>query len=193
MATLTNDPVTAILALFAEKGDSEYGGEAVTQREHGLQAAACALRDGVDDPLVVAALLHDLGHMLHDLPEDAPDEGIDDAHEVTAARRLAPWFGPEVTEPIRLHVDAKRYLTAVEPGYMALLSEPSITSLMLQGGPMDEAAQEEFRRNPHWEAAVQLRRWDEEAKVPGAETPTVDEFVPLIRGVLRPELGGTSP
>lgn len=193
MATLTNDPVTAILALFAEKGDSEYGGEAVTQREHGLQAAACALRDGVDDPLVVAALLHDLGHMLHDLPVDAPDEGIDDAHEVTAARRLAPWFGPEVTEPIRLHVDAKRYLTAVEPGYMALLSEPSITSLMLQGGPMDEAAQEEFRRNPHWEAAVQLRRWDEEAKVPGAETPTVDEFVPLIRGVLRPELGGTSP
>lgn len=190
MATLTNDPVTAILALFAEKGDSEYGGEAVTQREHGLQAAACALRDGADDPLVVAALLHDLGHMLHDLPDDAPDEGIDDAHEITAARRLAPWFGPAVTEPIRLHVAAKRYLTAVEPGYMALLSEPSITSLMLQGGPMDAAAQEEFRANPHWRAAVQLRRWDEEAKVPGAETPTVDEFVPLIRGVLRPEAGG---
>jgi phosphonate degradation associated HDIG domain protein len=192
MATLANDPVTAILALFAEKGDSEYGGEAVTQREHGLQAAACALRDGADDPLVVAALLHDLGHMLHDLPDDAPDEGIDDAHEVTAARRLAPWFGPEVTEPIRLHVDAKRYLTAVEPGYMALLSEPSITSLMLQGGPMDASAQEEFRRHPHWEAAVKLRRWDEEAKVPGAETPTVDEFVPLIRGVLRPDIGGTA-
>jgi len=191
MATLTNDPVTAILALFAEKGDSEYGGEAVTQREHGLQAAACALRDGADDPLVVAALLHDLGHMLHDLPDDAPEEGVDDAHEVTAARRLAPWFGPDVTEPIRLHVDAKRYLTAVEPGYLALLSEPSVTSLMLQGGPMDAAAQEEFRRSPHWEAAVQLRRWDEEAKVPGAETPTVDEFVPLIRGVLRPEVRGT--
>jgi [1-hydroxy-2-(trimethylamino)ethyl]phosphonate dioxygenase len=191
MATLTNDPVTAILALFAEKGDSEYGGEAVTQREHGLQAAACALRDGADDPLVVAALLHDLGHMLHDLPDDAPEEGVDDAHEVTAARRLAPWFGPDVTEPIRLHVDAKRYLTAVEPGYLALLSEPSVTSLMLQGGPMGAAAQEEFRRSPHWEAAVQLRRWDEEAKVPGAETPTVDEFVPLIRGVLRPEVRGT--
>lgn len=185
--TTTEDPVTAIVRLFTEKGDSEYGGESVTQREHALQAAACALRDGADDPLVVAALLHDLGHMLHDLPDDAPDEGIDDAHEVTAARKLAPWFGLDVTEPVRLHVDAKRYLTGSDPGYMALLSEPSITSLMLQGGPMDAAAQEEFRQNPHWEAAVRLRRWDDEAKVPGAETPSVDEFLPLIRGVLRPE------
>ena len=188
---MTNDPVAAIVRVFTEKGDSEYGGESVNQREHALQAAACALRDGADDPLVVAALLHDLGHMLHDLPDDAPDEGIDDAHEVTAARKLAPWFDASVTEPVRLHVDAKRYLTGVEPAYMNLLSEPSVTSLMLQGGPMDAAAQEEFRRNPHWEAAVHLRRWDDEAKVPGAITPTLDEFLPLIRGLLRPEVRGT--
>ena len=134
MATMTNDPVASIVRVFTEKGDSEYGGESVNQREHALQAAACALRDGADDPLVVAALLHDLGHMLHDLPDDAPDEGIDDAHEVTAARKLAPWFDASVTEPVRLHVDAKRYLTGVEPAYMNLLSEPSVTSLMLQGG-----------------------------------------------------------
>ena len=191
MATMTDDPVAAILAVFAEKGGSEYGGEAVNQREHALQAAACAMRDGADDPLVIAALLHDLGHMLHNLSDDAPDEGIDDAHEVTAARKLAPWFDLDVTEPVRLHVDAKRYLTGTDPAYLEILSEPSVTSLMLQGGPMDAAQQEEFRRNPHWEAAVRLRRWDDEAKVPGAETPSVEEFVPLIRGVLRPELRGT--
>jgi len=193
MATMTEDPVAVIVRLFAEQGDSEYGGEVVTQREHALQAVACALRDDAADALVVAALLHDLGHMLHDLPDDAPDRGIDDAHEVTAARKLAPWFGPEVTEPIRLHVDAKRYLTGVEPDYVARLSEPSVVSLMLQGGPMDAAAQEDFRRNLHWEAAVRLRRWDDEAKVPDAATPTVEDLIPLIRGVLRPEHHGEQP
>jgi predicted HD phosphohydrolase len=89
-------------------------------------------------------------------------------------------------------VDAKRYLTGTEPAYMEQLSPPSVTSLMLQGGPMDAAAQDEFRRNPHWEAAVRLRRWDDEAKVEGAPTPTVDEFIPLIRGVVRPEFRGAA-
>jgi phosphonate degradation associated HDIG domain protein len=179
------DPVDVILRLFHERGSSEYGGESVNQEEHALQAAVCALAEGAPESLVAAALLHDIGHMLHDLPDDAPDEGIDDHHENSGARFVAEHFGPEVAEPVRLHVAAKRYLTAVEPDYMAKLSEPSVTSLMLQGGPMSTAEQEEFRLNPHWEAAVRLRRYDEIAKVPGAETPSVAEFAPLLARLVR--------
>ncbi|MFM1902809.1 MAG: hypothetical protein RLZZ440_709 [Planctomycetota bacterium] len=179
------DPVDVILQLFRQRGSSEYGGEAVNQEEHALQAAASAQAEGADDSLVAAALLHDIGHMLHDLPDDAPEEGIDDHHENSGARFVAEHFGPEVAEPVRLHVAAKRYLTAVEPDYMAKLSEPSVTSLMLQGGPMSAAEQEEFRRNPHWEAAVRLRRYDELAKVPGLKTPSVADFVPLLGRLVR--------
>lgn len=182
--SVTN-PVALILELFRERGSSEYGGEAVNQEEHALQAAAWALAEGAAEALVAASLLHDIGHMLHDLPDDAPDEGIDDHHENSGARFVAEHFGPDVAEPVRLHVAAKRYLTAVEPDYMAKLSEPSITSLMLQGGPMSTAEQEEFRQNPHWEAAVRLRRYDELAKVPGATTPSVDDFAPLLERLVR--------
>ncbi len=179
------DPVALILELFRERGSSEYGGEAVNQEEHALQAAACAIAEGAAEALVAASLLHDIGHMLHDLPDDAPEAGIDDHHENSGARFVAEHFGPEVAEPVRLHVAAKRYLTAVEPDYMAKLSEPSITSLMLQGGPMSTAEQEEFRQNPHWESAVRLRRYDELAKVPGATTPSVDDFAPLLERLVR--------
>lgn len=177
--------VDEIEGLFAARGDSEYGGEAVSQREHALQAAAAAIADGADEPLVAAALLHDVGHLLHDLPADAPEAGIDDHHENSAARFLAAHFGPDVCEPVRLHVAAKRYLTAVEPAYMSKLSGPSVTSLMLQGGPMSPAEQEAFRANPHWQAALRLRRYDEAAKVAGAATPTLSHFLPLLARVAR--------
>jgi len=177
--------IAAIERLFAARGDSEYGGEAVSQREHALQAAAAAVADGADEPLVAAALLHDVGHLLHDLPADAPEVGVDDHHENSAARFLEGHFGPEVCEPVRLHVAAKRYLTAVEPGYMAKLSGPSVTSLILQGGPMSPAEQEAFRGHPHWQAAVRLRRYDEAAKVAGATTPSLAHFLPLVARVAR--------
>jgi phosphonate degradation associated HDIG domain protein len=180
-----SDPVQTILELFQARGSSEYGGEAVTQEEHALQAAACAMKDNADDALVAAALLHDIGHLLHDLPDDAPEEGVDDHHENSGAAFIDAHFGPEVCEPVRLHVAAKRYLTAVEPDYMAKLSEPSITSLMLQGGPMSEEEQATFRANPHWEAALRLRRYDEEAKIPGAQTPSVADFTDLLRRLVR--------
>jgi phosphonate degradation associated HDIG domain protein len=179
------DPVQTILELFQARGSSEYGGEAVTQEEHALQAAACAMADGADDALVAAALLHDIGHLLHDLPDDAPDDGVDDHHENSGGAFVEAHFGPEVCEPVRLHVAAKRYLTAVEPDYMAKLSEPSVTSLMLQGGPMSEEEQATFRSNPHWQAALRLRRYDEEAKIPGAKTPTVADFTDLLRRLVR--------
>jgi len=173
----------AIRDLFATRGNSQYGGEAVSQLEHALQSAALAMADGADDALVAAALLHDVGHLLHDLPADAPDTGIDDHHENSAARMLADLFGPDVCEPVRLHVAAKRYLTATDPDYMATLSGPSVTSLMLQGGPMTTPEQEAFRRLSHWEAAVRLRRYDDAAKVPDVCTPSFADFVPLLERV----------
>lgn len=180
-----SDPLAAVIALFIEHGDSEYGGESVTQLEHALQAATLGAASGAPDSLVVAALLHDLGHLLHALPDDAPDRGIDDRHELLAARRLARIFGPEVCDPIRLHVAAKRYLTAVEPAYLARLSQPSRTSLELQGGPMSAAEVAAFETEPHWREAVQLRRWDDDAKVAGGETPPLAAFTEILRACVR--------
>jgi phosphonate degradation associated HDIG domain protein len=176
--------VKEIVTLFAEHGDSNYGGEAVSQRAHALQAAYFARRAGADPALIVAALLHDIGHLLHDLPDDAPDQGVDDRHEALAARWLAGRFGPEVIEPVRLHVAAKRYLCAVEPGYHEALSASSKTSLQLQGGPMSPEEAERFRSLPHAESAVILRRCDDVAKVAGLAVPEIAEYVPLIEQVI---------
>jgi phosphonate degradation associated HDIG domain protein len=166
----------AVLRLFDAKGGSQYGREAVTQREHALQAAALAERDGASASLIAAALLHDLGHLLHELPEDAPDEGVDDRHEELAASWLATRFGPEVAEPVRLHVEAKRYLCAIDPAYHGHLSAPSRLSLELQGGPMSESECEAFEASPMALQAVALRRWDDAAKEPGRVTPPIDSF-----------------
>jgi phosphonate degradation associated HDIG domain protein len=172
-----------VLALFAERGDSGYGGEAVSQLEHALQAAYFAREAGAGPALIVAALLHDVGHLLHGLPDDAPDRGVDDHHEALAARWLTGRFGPDVVEPARLHVAAKRYLCAIEPGYYEALSEPSKVSLDLQGGPMSGREAGEFRALPHSEAAVLLRRCDDSAKVPDLVVPGLGEYVPLIEQV----------
>jgi len=177
--------IDQVLRLFAERGDSEYGGEAVTQREHALQAAYFARKTGASAALVTAALLHDVGHLLHDLPDDAPDQGVDDRHEELGRRWLSGWFGPDVVEPVRLHVNAKRYLCAAEPKYMERLSEPSRLSLQLQGGPMSGAELEEFRASPHFSAAVSLRRWDDAAKVPGMAVPDVNEYVAILEEALK--------
>ncbi len=176
--------VDAIRGLFAERGESAYGGESVSQLEHALQAAALARRDGAGAALVAAALLHDVGHLLHDLPDDAPDRGVDDTHETLAARWLSRWFGPDVIEPVRLHVEAKRYLCAVEPEYLRLLSEPSLVSLRLQGGAMSDDEVRAFRGSPHLADAVALRRWDDEAKDPELAVPGLESYVPTIEAAL---------
>lgn len=176
----THSVVAEISELFRRHGGSQYGGEAVTQLEHALQAAWFARRDGADDALTVAALLHDVGHLLHDLPDDAPDRGIDDVHEERAAVWLGKLFGPEVVEPVRLHVAAKRYLCAVEPDYARQLSPPSLLSLKLQGGPMAEGEMARFRTSRHWEAAVRLRRYDDAAKVAGLTVPELAVYFSCI-------------
>jgi phosphonate degradation associated HDIG domain protein len=176
--------VDEIVRLFKERGDSAYGREAVSQREHALQAAHLARKAGSSPALVVAALLHDVGHMLHDLPDDAPDHGLDDRHEELAARWLAARFGPDVVEPARLHVQAKRFLCADEPGYLDRLSEPSRISLRLQGGPMSPEEAEQYRSSPHAAAALVLRLCDDSAKEPGLVVPGVDDYIPWIERAL---------
>jgi len=175
-----------ILELFARSGDSQYGHEAVSQREHALQAAWFAERAGAPPALIAAALLHDVGHLLHDLAEDAPEQGIDDRHEELAAQWLAERFGPEVVEPVRLHVAAKRYLCTTDPEYDRLLSPPSRLSLRLQGGPMTPEETAAFESGPHGRAAIDLRRWDDAAKVPGLPTPGLEHFAPALTAAALP-------
>jgi phosphonate degradation associated HDIG domain protein len=177
---MAEGPIDFVVRLFKERGDAAYLGEPVSQTEHALQTAWAAEQAGAGAAVVTAALLHDVGHLLHALPEDCALAGIDDAHEERGARWLARRFGPEVAEPVRLHVAAKRFLCATDPTYAARLSEASRRSLRLQGGPFtpDEAAR--FRAHPHAEAAVVLRRLDEQAKVPGLPTPGLDHFRPFL-------------
>ena len=158
--------VADIVALYDRFGGERYG-EDVTQTAHACQCAALAQRDGAEDALVVAALLHDVGHLLHlsATGEDAHAADVDDDHEALGARALAALFGPEVTGPIALHVTAKRYRCAVDPTYLSRLSAASVASLRLQGGPLDAAAADQFARHPAAAAALHLREWDDTGKV----------------------------
>jgi len=168
-------PVEEALALYARKGQLAYG-EGVSMLEHGLQAARLAEQESAGPALIAAALLHDIGHLLHSLPEDIADRGIDTQHESLASAWLSQYFPPAVSEPVRLHVAAKRYLCAVEQGYMAGLSPASMQSLGLQGGPMSEGEAARFAGERFSTEAIRLRRWDDLAKVPGQKTPGLDHY-----------------
>ncbi len=181
---MTESVVERIFRLFKERGDDAYIGEPVSQTEHALQAAFAAEKENAAAPLIVAALLHDIGHILHNLPEDCADQGIDDRHEEIGCRFLMKHFGPEVSEPVRLHVPAKRFLCAIEPDYLANLSSASIRSLELQGGAFTEAEAREFERHPQLCSAVAVRRWDDVAKVPLLKTPDLEHFRPYLERTL---------
>jgi [1-hydroxy-2-(trimethylamino)ethyl]phosphonate dioxygenase len=174
----------AIRTAFAHRGGDAYG-EGVTQLEHALQAAWLAEKEGAAPALVAAALLHDIGHMLHELPEDIAEQGIDAEHEKLASAWLSQYFGPALSEPVRLHVDAKRYLCTAEPGYWDRLSEASKLSLRLQGGPLPPAAAERFAAGAYADAAIAVRRWDDEAKVVGLATPGLEHFLPAVGHLIR--------
>ena len=157
-----NAVVAEIEALFAEQGDESYG-EGVTMLAHMLQAAALAESEGADDPLVIAALLHDVGHFLQ--PTD--DSFGYHKHDRSGGDWLARHFPPEVSEPVRLHVAAKRYLCAVEKDYFDKLSPASVYTLSQQGGPMSAEEVRAFATSLHLMSAVRLRRWDDSGKVTG--------------------------
>jgi phosphonate degradation associated HDIG domain protein len=166
-----------LVDIYAHRATGRYGLSDVNQLQHALQSATLAEQDGESSAFITAALLHDVGHMVHEHGEDAADLGIDDTHEELAGRWLEHHFGPEVFEPVRLHVPAKRYLCAVDPTYFSKLSNDSVKSLALQGGPMSPTEVEAFERNPHFEAAVRLRKIDDRAKDPAAVTPAFLHFV----------------
>jgi phosphonate degradation associated HDIG domain protein len=175
--------VDEVFELFRSGGAAAYLGEPVTLREHMLQCAAYAEAEGAPPELVAAALLHDVGHLLHQGPEDAAEHGVDTAHEEVGFRFLTERFPPSIVEPVRLHVAAKRYLCAVDPAYRDLLSPASELSLGLQGGPMSEGEVEEFERLPHFEAACRLRRWDDAGKDPDAAVPPLEHYRATLAAV----------
>jgi [1-hydroxy-2-(trimethylamino)ethyl]phosphonate dioxygenase len=177
-----------IETLLTTKGHRPYGLHDVSQLQHALQAAWLAEQVGAEPALVAAALLHDIGHMTHGLGENPAAQGTDDRHEEVGYRYLTAYFGPEVTEPVRLHVAAKRYLCAVEPNYFARLSPDSVLSLKLQGGPMGPRDVAAFRTNPYAGAAVRLRRFDEAAKVKDLDTPPPTHFLRAVAASLRAPL-----
>ena len=180
---MSSEIVDHILATFRSHGAAAYLGEPVTLREHMLQSAAAAEAEGASAELVAAALLHDFGHLIHTGPEDAAEHGLDTEHEEVGFRFLEQHFPPEVVEPVRLHVAAKRYLCAVDPGYRDLLSPASRLSLELQGGPMNDAEITAFEALPHYAAACRLRRWDDIAKDPEALLPELDHYRPILEAV----------
>jgi phosphonate degradation associated HDIG domain protein len=175
-----------IFTLFKKRGDAAYYGEPVSQTEHALQTAFQAEKDGATDSLVLAALLHDVGHLLHGLGEDIAEEGIDARHEEASQTWLSQHFGPDITEPVRLHVAAKRYLCAVDPDYLNQLSPASVQSLHLQGGPFNHKEAEQFACLSHSRCAVQLRRWDDHAKVPGLNVPPLDHYRARLDAAVTP-------
>lgn len=182
--------IDRVVALYETWGRHTYD-EELTQLDHGLQTAALAAADGADEALVVAALLHDVGHLLALERGDrgpAPDEDLH--HEAVGAKFLGDVFGPEVTAPIALHVRAKRYRCAVDPEYHEGLSDGSRASLVRQGGPLSAEEAAAFERVPGFADAVALRGWDDGGKVDGLEVPGFGAYLPLLERVrARPEGG----
>jgi phosphonate degradation associated HDIG domain protein len=179
MATVADE----VLAVFAKKGKTAYYGEAVSQLEHALQAAQCAEQEHASDALIVAALLHDIGHILEDIPEDTADMGIDAKHEEIGQQWLARRFGKNVVEPVYLHVNAKRYLCATDAGYLGKLSPASVQSLALQGGVMTSEEVRSFEQAEFYREAISLRSWDDRAKIPGLTTRTLADYRGIINSV----------
>ena len=173
--------ITADLwAIYSSRGAGAYFGEAVSTLEHSLQAAYFAKRSQSSDALVVATLLHDVGHLIDPAPADIADWNTDARHEVSGSRWLAQRFGPEVSEPVRLHVPAKRYLCATDPGFCAQMSPASVRTLALQGGPMSEMEIAAFRLEPFHRDAIALRRFDDRGKIAGMHTPDFAYYRVLI-------------
>jgi phosphonate degradation associated HDIG domain protein len=176
---------TEIFALFAERGADCYFGESVSTTQHCLQAALFAEQAGASPALVLAALLHDIGHLIDAAPNDLAEWSTDAHHEEVGGRWLAQRFGPEVSEPVRLHVPAKRFLCATDAGYFSKLSMASGLTLKLQGGPMSSAEAADFATQPFHRDAIRVRHWDDAGKVADLATRSLDDYGGLIRGMCR--------
>jgi phosphonate degradation associated HDIG domain protein len=180
-----------IRSLFQDFGSSLYSGEAVTQLDHALQAATLAEREGASKPLIAASLLHDLGHLLvlQKKANALPRDKADDRHQLYALPFLREAWPDAVLEPVKLHVDAKRCLCAIDADYFSTLSPASVRSLELQGGIFSAEDAAEFQQRPFADDALRLRRWDDRAKVSGAATLGLDHFLAIAGDVQQAHAG----
>lgn len=172
-----------VFAVYRSRGSGAYFGECVSMTEHALQAAYFAEQEGAAAALIVAALLHDVGHLLEPVPDDIADWKVDACHEQIGSRWLRRRFAAQVSEPVRLHVPAKRYLCATDPGYFAQLSPASVLTLQLQGGPMSAREIAAFEAERYCEDAVRVRRWDDQGKVAGLVTANFDAYRGLLEAL----------
>lgn len=180
-----NEITERILDIFEKRGNAQYGIEEVTQMQHALQCATLAEYENADIRLVISALLHDIGHIISD--DDVPEtveEDLHDFHEEKGYQFLLDHFGARIADPVRLHVEAKRYLCTVEPGYIDKLSPTSRKSYLDQGGAMTEDEIADFESEPHFSESVQVRSWDDLAKDPNVKTKTIQDFAPMIEHCL---------
>ena len=171
--------IQQIISLFDAQGSQTYG-EDINQIEHAVQCAELAIIAREPSELVASALLHDIGHLMA-----ATDIAFGNyKHDVIGAEFLAPYFPKEVTEPIRLHAQAKRYLCAVDDRYLAGLSAASVDSLHNQGGLMSASEQQSFLQDPFAQASSTLRRWDDQGKVQELSKIGVRQYVPHLEAVI---------
>ena len=184
-APLTQDNIVEFIGdIFARCGDEEYLGEPVTMAQHMLQGAAIAEKNKMDEDVIVAALLHDIGHFTSEFGTFSMDDTEDRFHEEAGAKVLEAFFPSLVIDCVRYHVAAKRYLCATNPHYLGKLSEASVHSLKLQGGPMSADEVKAFEDNPNLEKIVQVRYLDEAAKDPEMETPDYWHYAPMVQRVV---------
>ncbi len=174
--------IAEIVQLYETRGAAQYGSEPVSQLEHALQCATLAETAGATRELVAASFLHDLGHLLAQVPHECGRD-VDDVHQYLAIPFLRGVFADAVLEPMRLHVEAKRCLCRTQRGYWGSLSPASKHSLELQGGKYSPVEAERFLSRPHACEALSLRRWDDLAKVPGRATPALQSIADLLRRV----------
>lgn len=185
MASTLND----IEELCDRRGTEQHSREQVTHLEHALQSAWFAEQEGAEPKMITAALLHDLGHLLDEQGESPTLRGIDDLHQFFILPFLRALFDDAVLEPIRWHVDAKRYLCATRMGYQTGLSKDSQRSMVLQGGVFTAVQASEFIARPYVEAAVRLRLWDDLAKIEGMSTPPLAHYLAIAQ---RCRIGGSA-
>jgi phosphonate degradation associated HDIG domain protein len=184
---LSPTTIGQLFDLYESKGAMAYG-ELITQTDHALQCAALAGRDGVKSELMVAALFHDVGHLVLDL-QDNEDFDLgrdDDHHERLGARILAPLFGPGVAQPVARHVFAKRWLCTKEPQYRERLSSASRATLTAQGGLLSDEECERFEAHPGFNDAIALRTWDDAGKIEGLDVGELRDWEPLVRSLAVP-------
>ncbi len=166
--------------MLTHNGSELYGGEAVTQTQHALQCASLAEAKHASAELISASLLHDIGHLLEPDFAASHQGKVDLVHEELGEAFLEEWYSEAVTQPVKLHVAAKRYLCATNETYFSKLSPASVHSLELQGGPMSDDEVVAFEANEFYKDAVRLRVWDDLAKDVNAETPSVQHFMKYV-------------